>query len=199
MQYYVPINQVPIPPFAPAESPEWGLMLRVHGRNDALAPSIRRAIVGARTDLPFLRVAPYEQLLDRQKRPWELGTTLLAIFSALALGVAAVGLYAAFAHAVGERRHEMAIRLAIGARPSGLRRLILGEAVALAAVGVVIGSGLALLSGRWIESLLFRTAPSDPFVLAAAGGVMLIVALAATVLPAIAASKADPNVLLRVQ
>jgi predicted permease len=199
MQYYVPISQVPMPPFAPAESPVWGLMLRVHGRNDALASSIRRAIVGARTDLPFLRVVPYEQLLDRQKRPWELGTTLLAIFSALALGVAAVGLYAAFAHAVGERRHEMAIRLAVGARPAGLRRLILGEAVMLAAAGAVIGCGLALLSGRWIGSLLFRTAPSDPLVIATAAAVMLVVALAATVLPAITASKADPNVLLRVQ
>jgi predicted permease len=199
MQYYVPIDQVPLPPFAPAESPVWGLMLRVHGRNDALASSIRRAIVGARTDLPFLRIVPYEQLLDRQKRPWELGTTLLAIFSALALGVAAVGLYAAFAHAVGERRHEMAIRLAIGARPAGLRRLILGEALTLAAAGVAIGCGLALLSGRWIAALLFHTAPSDPFVIATAAAVMLAVALAATVLPAIAASKADPNVLLRVQ
>lgn len=199
MQYYVPITQVPRPPFAPAESPVWGLMLRVRGNNDALQASIRRAVIGERTDLPFLRVMPYAQLLDRQKRPWELGTTLLAIFSALALGVAAVGLYAAFAHAVGERRHEMAIRLAIGARPSGVRRMILGEALMLASAGVVIGCALALLAGRWIEALLFHTAPSDPLVLVSAALAMLIVAVAATLGPAMAASKADPNVLLRVQ
>jgi predicted permease len=198
MQYYIPITQVPAPPFAHESSPVSGLMLKLRGNNDATTASIRRAIVGARKDLPFLRVMPYAQLLDRQKRPWELGTTLLAIFSALALGVAAMGLYAAFAHAVGERRHEMAIRLAIGARPAGLRRMILGEAVALAAAGVAIGCGLALLSARWIGSLLFRTAPSDPLVLASAAGVMLVVALAATLLPAVAASKADPNRLLRV-
>src|SRR6185436_17593061 len=148
---YVPISQVPIPPFASAESPVWGLMLRVHSNADATAVSIRRAIVGTRKDLPFLRVIPYAQLLDRQKRPWELGTTLLAIFSALALGVAAVGLYAAFAHAVGERRHEMAIRLAIGAKPSGVLTMVLREALTLAGAGVVAGCIGAMIAGRWIQ------------------------------------------------
>lgn len=199
MQYYVPITQVPRPPFAPRDSPVWGLMLRTRGNLDATAQSIRRTIIGARTDLPYLRVVPYAQLLDRQKRPWELGTTLLAIFSALALLVAAVGLYAAFAHAVGERRHEMAIRLAIGARPAELQRMILRESMTLAAFGVAAGCALALLSGRWVEALLFRTAPSDPFVLISAAALMFLVTVAATVVPALAASRANPNVLLRVQ
>jgi putative ABC transport system permease protein len=199
MQYYVPITQVPQPPFAPVQSPVWGLMLRLHGHDDGTVSSIRRAIVGTRTHLPFLRVIPYAQLLDRQKRPWELGTILLAIFSAVALAVAAVGLYAAFAHAVGERRHEMAIRLAIGARPSGVRRMILGEALMLAGAGVAIGCVLAMLSGRWIGAMLFHTAPSDPLVLGFAALLMLLVAAAATLMPALAASNADPSVLLRVE
>jgi putative ABC transport system permease protein len=137
-------------------------------------------------------------MLDRQLRPWRLGTTLLTLFSALALGVAAVGLYASFAHAVAERRREMAIRLAIGARPSGLVGLVLREALALAAVGVVAGAVAAVIAGRGVQSLLFETAPSDPAVLATSAALMFIVAAAATLLPARSASKADPNVLLRV-
>jgi ABC-type antimicrobial peptide transport system permease subunit len=92
----------------------------------------------------------------------------------------------------------MAIRLAIGARPSGLVGLVLREALTMAGIGVVAGSVTAIVAGRWIQSLLFETAPSDPLVLASAGAVMLIVAAAATLLPARTASKADPNMLLRV-
>jgi len=173
-------------------------MLRTTTSVESLAQPIRRLVVGQRTDLPFVRVVPYAQMLDRQLRPWRLGTTLLALFSALALGVAAVGLYASFAHAVAERRREMAIRLAIGARPSGLVGLVLREALTLAGIGIVAGSVTAIVAGRWIQSLLFETTPSDPLVLASAGGVMFVVAAAATLLPARTASKADPNVLLRV-
>jgi ABC-type antimicrobial peptide transport system permease subunit len=132
-------------------------------------------------------------------RPWRLATTLLVLFSSLALLVAAVGLYAAFAHAVSERRAEMAIRLAIGARPIGILRMVLREALGVAAIGAVVGCAAAVVAGRWMGSLLFETAPSNPLVLGSAAVVMLIIALAATFLPARSASKADPNVLLRVQ
>lgn len=93
----------------------------------------------------------------------------------------------------------MAIRLAMGARPVDVRRLVLREAAALAVAGILIGSGAAALCGRWISSLLFDTAPSDPVVLLSAGGLMLIVAIGATLVPALAASRANPNTLLRVE
>jgi ABC-type antimicrobial peptide transport system permease subunit len=187
-----------MPPFVAPGPRVRGLMLRTAAGVEPLAQPIRRLVIGQRTDLPFLRVVPYAQMLDRQLRPWRLGTTLLALFSALALGVAAVGLYASFAHAVAERRREMAIRLAIGARPRGLIGLVLREALTMAALGVVAGAVAAVIAGRWIQSLLFETAPSDPLVLASAAVMMLVVAAAATLLPARTASKADPNVLLRV-
>lgn len=198
MQYFVPFSQEPKPAFLPPGTQIRGLMLRASGGVDTLALPIRRLLIGDRSDLPFVRVVPYTQLLDRQLRPWQLGTTLLGVFSALALGVAAMGLYAAFAHAVAERRREMAIRLAIGARPGGVLTLVLREAMVMAAVGIAAGGTTAILAGRWVQSLLFETAPSDPLVLASAAAVMLIVALAATFWPARAASKADPNILLRV-
>jgi putative ABC transport system permease protein len=138
-------------------------------------------------------------MIEPQIRPWRTGTALLAIFSGLALLVAAVGLYAAFAHSVGERRHEMAIRIAIGARPSGVLFMILREAAGLAVAGVSGGSVAAGLVGRWIQSMLFGTTAADPLVLSAAAIIIVGVSLVATLVPARQASQADPSELLRAE
>lgn len=198
MQYFVPFSQVPVPPFIPdPDRRPWGLMLYTEGDVAALAPALRKAIVGTRTDVPFVRVRPYSQLLERQLRPWQLGTVLFGLFSALALLVGAVGLYAAFAHAVAVRRREMAIRIAIGSGPRGVVALILREALLLAAAGVAGGWIATLIGGRWLGSLLFDTSRADPLVLGAAGALMLAVAGIATVLPARSAARANPAALLR--
>ncbi|HJU42362.1 MAG TPA: ABC transporter permease [Vicinamibacterales bacterium] len=200
MQYFVPYSQVPFPPFMPVErTPIRGLMLRVSGSVEAMAPMVRRAVIGDRTDLPFVRVQPYTAFLERQLRPWTMGTTLLGLFSALAVLVAAMGLFAAFAHTVGERRREMAIRMAIGARPATVVAMVLREASTLAIVGAVIGCAAAVAAGRWLESLLYGTKASDPLVLGAAASVMLLVALLATLRPATIAARSDPSALLRAQ
>ena len=198
MQYFVPFSQVPVPPFIPnPDRGAWGLLLKLDTDTAAVAPAVRRIIVDGRTDVPFIRVRPYSQLLDRQMRPWRLGTTLLGLFSVLALCVGAVGLYAAFSHAVAVRRREMAIRIAIGARPRGVIGMILGEALRLAGRGVVAGWIAAVLGGRWLESLLFDTSRADPLILGSAAALMLGVAATATLLPARAASRANPSSLLR--
>lgn len=199
MQYFVPFSQVPYPPFISDRPRAHGLLLKVGAGHDALVQPIRRAVIGSRQDLPFLRVVPYSELLEPQLRPWRTASMLLALFSTLALIVSTVGLYATFAHAVAERRHEMAIRLAIGARPDRVRWMVLREALALAAYGAAAGCVAAVFGGRWVESLLFQTEASDPFVLGAAAVVMLIVAAGATFLPARAAARADPNALLKAE
>ena len=200
MQYFVPYSQVPFPPFMPVErTPIRGLMLRVNGDADAIAPVVRRAVIGDRSDLPFLRVQPYTAMLERQLRPWTMGARLLGLFSALALLVAGMGLFAAFAHTVAERRREMAIRMAVGARPTTVLAMVLREASAIAIAGAMIGCAAAVAAGRWLESLLYGTKASDPLLLAAAATVMLLVALLATLRPARSASKSDPSVLLRSQ
>ena len=198
MQYFVPFSQVPVPPFIEDPGPRaWGLLLRVEGDLAAIAPQVRRIVTGGRTDVPFVRVRPYADLLERQMRPWRLGTVLLALFSSLAVLVGAVGLYAAFSHAVTLRRREMAIRIAIGSRPQGVTALVLREAAVVAGVGVLVGVAAAMAGGRWLQSLLFETSTADPMVLGSAGTLMLVVALAATLLPARAASRANPASLLR--
>jgi putative ABC transport system permease protein len=198
MQYFVPFSQVPVPPFIQEPGPRaWGLLLRVDGDLATIAPLVRRIVTSGRSDLPFVRVRPYSDLLERQLRPWRLGTALLGLFSALALLVGAVGLYAAFSHAVTMRRREMAIRIAIGSRPAGVIALVLREALGLAGVGVVAGWIAAVLGGRWLQSILFDTSRADPVVLGGAAALMLAVAAAATLLPARAASRANPATLLR--
>jgi predicted lysophospholipase L1 biosynthesis ABC-type transport system permease subunit len=197
MQYFVPFSQVPDPPFAPNPTHIRGLLLHVSGDPSRLLSTIRRLVVAGRTDLPYVRVRPYEQLLERQMRPWTTGTRLLGLFSALALVVVAVGLYAAFAHAVSDRGREMAIRMAVGARPVSVLALVLREACGLAGLGVILGCIVAMMGGRFTQSLWFGTDASDPVVLVAASLLMVLVAALATFLPARAASKADPSVLLR--
>ena len=176
-----------------------GLLLRTTAGPDVLAAPIRRLVTGGRTDLPFLQVRRYSETFERQMRPWRLGTTLLSLFGALALGVAAVGLYAAFAHSVGERRREMAIRIAVGARPHGVLLMVLREAAGVALAGVICGSFLAATGGRWVQSMLFGTAPTDPLILGSAAMVMLAVSTLATFVPARTASRADPSSLLRAE
>ena len=198
LQYYVPFSQVPYPPFTAQDEPRVsGLLVRPRHLSDRLVTAIRQAIVGDRTDLPFIEIRPYSQVLDRQARPWRIGTTLLALFSTLAVLVASVGLYATFAYVVSERRREMAIRLAVGARPGRLVAMVLREAALLAAMGAAGGCAAAVGAGRLVASLLYGTRPTDPLVLGAAALGMVVVAVVATLLPARAASGADPSVLLR--
>jgi putative ABC transport system permease protein len=200
MQYYVPFSQnLGPPPWAGPAPTIRGLMLRTTLGAETLAAPIRRLVLGGRSDLPFLQVRPYPQLLDRQMRPWRMGTTLLTLFAGLALVIAAVGLYAAFAHVVSERRREMAIRIAVGAVPRRVLVMIVREAAGLATIGVVCGCLAAIVGGRWIQSMLFGTTATDPVVLGSAAAVMLTVAASATYLPARSASRADPSALLRTE
>ncbi|MEO8359416.1 MAG: ABC transporter permease, partial [Vicinamibacteria bacterium] len=193
MQYFVPFSQVPKPSFVSNPTHIRGLLLRTQRDVPSLASTVRRLVIADRTDLPYLRVRPYADLLRRQMRPWDIGTRLLGLFSLMALAVSAVGLYAAFAHAVSERLHEMAIRLAIGARPASVRTLVLREALMLAGMGVAIGSMVAVMAGRAGQALLFGTAPFDPIVLGASAALMMSVAAIATLIPATGAASADPS------
>jgi putative ABC transport system permease protein len=199
MQYFVPFSQVPLPPGAGGGPGMNGILLRASVGPESLAHAIRRVVMDGRTNVPFLNVRRYSELMERQMRPWRLGAMLLSLFGALALTLAAIGLYAAFAHSVGERRHEMAIRIAVGAEPRGVLVMVLREAARLACAGALCGCAVTILAGRWLQSLLFGTAPTDPLALGSAAGLMIAVALAATLLPARTASRSDPNSLLRAE
>lgn len=200
MQYYVPFSQVPKPPMAAGDGPHInGLIIRTSGEQAAVPAAVRRLVSGGREDVPFVRVRPYAELFARQIRPWRVGTTLFVVFGALAGVTAAVGLYAAFAHAVTIRRREMAIRLAIGASAARVRRLVLREALGLTVAGAVVGALAAVLAGRSAGALLYGIAGADP--LAVGGSALFTLAMAwlATLLPALRAARSDPGSLLRTE
>lgn len=122
---------------------------------------------------------------------------LFLVFGGLALAVAAVGLYGVVSYDTAQRSHELGVRAALGARRAALVRLVVRDGVVYAVLGAAIGLALALALGTRIESLLFDVSPRDPFLLGAAVAVMLVVAIAASAIPAARAARADPAKALR--
>jgi len=200
MQYYVPPSQTPGPPAGMGGKPGVsGLLVRTINDPSRLVNPIRALTVNEARDLPYLHVNRYAQLLERQVHPWRLGVTLLGMFSVLAMAVAALGIYAAFAHAVTVRTREMAIRVAIGASPAKVVLMILRDAARLSSLGIAVGAIGAALGGRSLQSQLFGFVAADPIVLSLAGTAMLLVVLTATWLPARRAAGVEPSALLRAE
>jgi putative ABC transport system permease protein len=121
----------------------------------------------------------------------------LVALGVLALVVAAVGLYGVIGYGVSQRMHELGVRVALGAQRTNVVGLVVAQSVRLTVMGVATGVLLALLAARWLQPLLFRQSATDPVVFAGVSGTMLVVALIASTLPAIRASRADPITALR--
>ena len=124
---------------------------------------------------------------------------LLAVFTGLALVLAAVGLYGVLAYAVTQRTREIGVRMALGARPAQALLLVARESLAVVGAGVVLGGLAALASARMISGLLFGIGPADPLALLGAAAVLGTVSLVATLLPARRAALVDPAVALRAE
>jgi putative ABC transport system permease protein len=127
----------------------------------------------------------------------ELMATLCGFFGALAVLLAAIGLYGAISYTVAQRTNEIGVRMALGAQRSGVIGLILGEVAVLIAIGVVVGAGLALAGGRASSSLLFGLKPRDPLTLVLAIVILAAIGFGASFVPALSATRVDPMVVLR--
>jgi putative ABC transport system permease protein len=122
---------------------------------------------------------------------------LLALFAGLAVLLAAVGIYGVIAHSVSQRTHEIGIRMALGAKREGVLRLVLRQALLLAATGVALGIGGALMLTRFLSSLLFGVSSKDPLTFVAVSLLLAGVATSASFIPAWRAARVDPMVALR--
>jgi hypothetical protein len=142
--------------------------------------------------------APLADLLDASLAEVRFRSRLLSGFAAAALLLATLGLYGMLAFAVGERRRELGVRLALGARGGDVVRLILAGGLAPVALGAGIGLGLAAWSSAAVESALYGVAPLDPSSFVVAGALLLATSLAACLGPARRAARVDPVVALRV-
>jgi ABC-type antimicrobial peptide transport system permease subunit len=142
-------------------------------------------------------VEPLEQWVDQYRGRARFGTVLVGVFAGLAVLLAALGIYGSIAYSVSRRRRELGLRLALGARPSELAGVALRSGLVPAAVGALGGVLLALGGGRIVEGLLFGVEARDPATLMGVVVVVLAVALGASMVPALRASRSDPMVALR--
>ncbi len=190
MQYYVPLGQ---------EEGFGGtcLLVRPRGKLAAVVEPLRRTLRAVDPSALRIDVDPLQEGLEPEIRPWRLGATLIGGFGALALLIAAIGLYSLIAHMVASRTHELGVRVALGARGSDVMGLVLGRGLRLAALGLTLGVALALAAGPRLGGLLFHTSPRDPLVYLAVVGGLLAAATAACVVPARRALRVDPALALR--
>jgi len=188
-QYYLPVEQ-----FHPEAA---DLFVRASGDAAALPETLRRRLQPLMPGSGYVTVTPFREIVDPNQRSWKLGATMFTAFGLLSLVLAAIGLYSVIAYDVAQRSHELGVRIALGARAGHLVRLVVGEGVRFALVGMALGGVIALAAGRWVEPLLFAQSARDPAVFGAVTATLLVVALAASFLPAVRAARVDPNASLR--
>jgi putative ABC transport system permease protein len=181
------------------QSPVVGMDLLVRAAGDPQwsIKAIQNAIWQVNRGQALPRVKMLEQIKTESVASDRLRTVLLGLFAAIALVLAAVGIYGVISYSVAQRTHEMGIRAALGATASNLLRLVIGHGMLLAAQGLALGILGSLALTRWLSSLLYNTSPTDPATLITVGLVLGVVALAACCVPARRAAKADPIVALR--
>jgi putative ABC transport system permease protein len=192
LRYYLPMAQrlVELPPQA--------LFVRTEREPLSLAPSVRSALLGIDANLPYLRMRSLTEMAEPEKRPWRMGSTLFVVFGAAALLVATAGVYALLSFMVARRTREIAVRLALGATRGRTIGLVVRQTLVWVAGGLVVGLAAAAASGKFIEPMLFETSPYDAAVFAATAVLLLLVAVVASLAPALRASRVDPNTALRV-
>ena len=173
------------------------LVLRTSLPASALESQIREAVRSVDPGLPVFNVTSMDEVLDASLASRRFSANLVAGFAALALLLASIGIYGLLAYMVGQRSREIGLRMALGAGRGDVLKLILQRAVALAVIGIVAGVIAATLSASLMSSLLYGVRPRDPGVFITVPVLLLVVAIAASYIPARRATKVDPIVALR--
>jgi putative ABC transport system permease protein len=161
-----------------------------------LSRSIEQAIWKVNKSQAVANVETLEGIKSQSVAPARLRTVLLTVFAGVAVLLAAVGIYGVLSYSVAQRRREMAIRMALGASPGDLLKLVIGKAMLMVLVGLALGAIAAFALTRVLASLLYDTSPTDPVTWVAAV-VLALVALAACYIPAHRAMRVDPMEALR--
>jgi len=173
------------------------LVLRTTGDPSYLAPAVRKQIWAIDRNQPVEDVRTMEERIAGYAAPRRFYALMLGIFAGIAVVLAAVGIYGVISYSVSQRRHEIGIRMALGAERADVLRLVLGQGLTLAALGVGFGVTGGLLATRLLSTLLYGVRPGDPVTLVAVSLLLSAIAIVACYLPARRASKVDPMVALR--
>jgi predicted permease len=184
---YFPLRANPVPSM---------LMVRSADLN-AAATLLRAELHATEPDTILWRFMPLETWMQQSRWGYRVFGTMFSVFAVIALVLAAVGIYAVTAYAVVERTREIGIRVALGARASGVLALFVRRRVPAVAMGIALGAGGSAGVGRLMRDMLVQTTPNDPVTLMSLAALLATVAMCAIVVPALGASRIDPNVALR--
>ena len=164
---------------------------------EAIVSAVRSEVAALDPDLPLIDVKRMEERFGDATWRTRTSASLLAAFAAFALVLAALGVYGMVSQGVAQRTREIGVRLALGASPPEILRLIVGRVALVASLGIAVGIALAFPATRLLTELLYQVKPGDPRILAVLTLVLLAVALAAGYLPARRAARIDPLITLR--
>jgi ABC-type antimicrobial peptide transport system permease subunit len=173
------------------------VVVRAESEDGALPAKLREAVWSLDPDLPVSSMRPLEADLEEAVASERFVLSALGAFALLALALAAVGTYGVLSCAAGERKREIAIRMALGARPVEVKNNLLGRGLLLACAGIALGGAAAWILGSYLESFLFGISAHDPVAYGVSALVLVATALAASYVPAHRASRADPWSTLR--
>jgi predicted permease len=175
----------------------FALTIRAARPSGTLAGAITTAVRAEDANLPVFAVTTLDEVLARATATRRFSMTLVASFGLVALLLASLGLYAVMAYVAGQRRHEIGVRIALGASPGSVVAMMLGQGVRLVGWGIVIGTAVAVWVTGWMSSLLFGVSRYDPVTFVGLPLLLVAIALPATYVPARRASRVDPAVALR--
>jgi predicted permease len=196
-QVYLPSSQMPERQyvfFAPQT-----LAIRSTQEAATLVPAIRQIIARAEARTAVDNVRPLREVVDAETAPRAVQVRVLGVFAAVAFLLAGVGIHGLLAFAVSNRSQEIGVRMAMGAQMRDILRMILGESLMLACLGIAIGSALAYAAGRAMEALLAGVSPADPITFVAVITIAFVMTIAGSVLPALRAVRVDPMTVIRAE
>lgn len=191
LQYYMHIDQY--------DRNYGSLFVRTSRPADEMKETIRREIQALLPAPQYVNARTLSSILEPNMRQWQLGATMFTLFGGLALVLAAVGLYSIISYSVAQRTREMGIRVALGAKSADVVGMVMSEGLRLTLIGVVIGAVLSYFGAPRLQKLLFHVEPREPAVFAIVTVVLLAVAALATMVPAVRASRVDPQEALRAE
>jgi len=186
-------------PFWQSPWPNASIEVRTNGDPAGLNNSVAAAVRSVDPDLGLQQVRTMDQIVEESIAADWFATVFLATFAAMALLLATIGIYGVMSFAVAQRTHEIGLRMALGARPVQVLRLVLGEGLSLAVAGLALGLIGTYFVGRVMKSILYGITPADPLSVGSVLAVLLISALLASYIPARRATRVDPMIALRAE
>jgi len=171
--------------------------VRTTSTSAGLGTAVMNAVQQVDATVPVQNVLSMEDVVSSSLTQQRFNTLLLGVFAAVALVLAALGIYSVLSYSVKRRVSEIGIRLALGAKIGDVLRLVIFDAMKPTLIGLAIGAAIALISGRVMSSLVYQIKPADPLTFSSVVALLAVVALCASVIPAYRAAKVDPNVALR--